>query len=108
MRTATITTTVAGIGIGPAILRRSMFGPIRGAMAGGAGDEHIFAVASYDYINPPDFMKYVGYDYGDNSYYDDDYFAIKVRGSLDNFVGSLNAPICSGPCVVADTRFLCE
>ncbi|OGC89772.1 MAG: hypothetical protein A2W25_02695 [candidate division Zixibacteria bacterium RBG_16_53_22] len=77
-------------------------------IAGGSGDEHIFAVASYDYINPPDFMKYVGYDYGDDSYYDDDYFAIKVRGSLDNFVGSLNARICSGPYVVAHTRFLVD
>ena len=77
-------------------------------IAGSSGDEHIFAVASYDYINPPDFMKYVGYDYGDDSYYDDSYFAIKVRGSLDNFVGSLNARICDGPYVVAHTRFLVD
>jgi len=77
-------------------------------VAGQSGDEHIFAVASYDYINPPDFMRYIGYDYGDESYYDSDYFAIKIRGNLSNFVTSLNARICSGPYVVAHARILVD
>lgn len=77
-------------------------------ISGRSGNEHIFAVASYDYINPPDYMRYVGYDYGDPRYYDDDYFAIEVRGSLDGFVGRLNARICEGPYAVAHTRFIVD
>jgi hypothetical protein len=77
-------------------------------VAGNSGNEHIFAVASYDYINPPDYMKYVGYDYGEDSYYDDDYFAIHVRGDLNNFVARLNARICNGPYVVAHTKFIAD
>lgn len=77
-------------------------------VAGQSGTEHIFAVASYSYMNPPDFMRYIGYDYGDGSYYDDDYFVVKVRGNLDGFVTNINARICSGPYTVAHTRFFAD
>jgi len=74
-------------------------------VSGTSGREHIFAVASYDYMNPPDFMKYVGYDYGNDSYYSDDYFVVSIRGELSNFVASINARICDGSYSVAHTKF---
>jgi len=77
-------------------------------VSGRSGKEHIFAVASYEYINPPDFMRYIGYDYGDNSYYDDDYFVISVRGDLDGFVAGINARITGGSYTVAHTRFFVD
>jgi hypothetical protein len=77
-------------------------------ISGSAGTDHIFAVASFDYLNPPDFMRYVGYDYGDGRYYDDDYFAISVRGDLDGFVTRINARICTGPYAVAHTKFFAD
>lgn len=74
-------------------------------VSGNSGREHIFAVASFDYINPPDFMKYIGYDYGSDAYYNDDYFVIKVRGELSNFVANISARITNGSYNVAHTVF---
>ena len=74
-------------------------------VTGNSGREHIFAVASFDYINPPDFMKYIGYDYGDDDYYDADYFVVKVHGELSNFVANINARISSGSYNVAHSVF---
>jgi len=77
-------------------------------VTGPSGREHIFAVASYDYLNPPDFMKYIGYDYGEDSYYNGDYFVASVRGSLDGFAAGVNARIASGPYTVAHTKFFVD
>ena len=74
-------------------------------VSGNSGREHIFAVASYEYINPPDFMKYIGFDYGDDNYYDADYFVVKIRGELGNFVANINARITSASYNVAHTVF---
>ncbi len=70
-----------------------------------SGTEHIFAVASYDYFEPPDFMMYSGYDYGESEYYVDDYFVKDVWGDLDGFVNSVNQRIVNGPYSAAYTRF---
>lgn len=70
-----------------------------------SGTEHIFAVATYDYINPPDFMMYVGYDYGDPGYYDDAYFVTYMRGDLDRFVDLVNGRVARGSYSVDHTRF---
>jgi hypothetical protein len=77
-------------------------------ISGRSGSEHIYAVASYDYMNPPDFMKYINYDYGPNQYYNDDYFVYGVRGDLDGFTDRLNARIANGPYSVAHTRFYAD
>ncbi len=83
-------------------------------VSGNSGTEHIFAVASYDYINPPDFMRYVGYDYGQDSYYDDGYFVLRARGNLSNFTADLNIRIVSGSSdyaprySVSHTRFIVD
>jgi hypothetical protein len=77
-------------------------------ISGISGREHIYAVASYDYMNPPDFMKYIDYDYGPNQYYNDDYFVYGVRGNLDDFADRLNDRIASGPYSVAHTRFYAD
>ncbi len=70
-----------------------------------SGTEHIFAVASYDYFEPPDFMMYTGYDYGEPEYYVDDYFIKDMWGDLDGFVKSVNQRIATGPYSAAYTRF---
>jgi len=73
-----------------------------------SGTEHIFAVASYDYINPPDFMQYIDYDYGNPDYYEDGYFITKKRGDTDDFVHYVNDRIVNGPYSVSHTRFYVE
>jgi len=70
-----------------------------------SGTEHIFAVASYDYFESPDFMMYAGYDYGESEYYVDDYFVKDMWGDLDGFVKSVNRRIVNGPYSAAYTRF---
>jgi hypothetical protein len=74
-------------------------------VSGGSGTEHIFAVASYEYMEPPDFMRYIGYDYGEEAYYDDGYFVNYMSGDLDGFVRYVNGRITNGPCSVAHARF---
>ncbi len=74
-------------------------------VAGSSGTEHIFAVASYDYFESPDFMMYAGYDYGESEYYVDDYFIKNMRGDLDGFVKFVNRRIVTGPYSAAYTRF---
>lgn len=77
-------------------------------VGGQSGTEHIFAVATFEYLEPPDFVRYVGYDYGDPKYYDSDYFVNYVRGDLDEFVRYLNHRFTSGPYTVAHTRFFVD
>ncbi len=77
-------------------------------VSGSSGTEQIYAVASYDYMNPPDFMKYIGYDYGNDQYYDPNYFVTRVRGNLDDFTNNIDNRIASGPYSVAHTRFLVD
>jgi hypothetical protein len=77
-------------------------------VSGQPGTEHIFAVATYEYLEPPDFVRYIGYDYGDPEYYDDAYFVNYVRGDLDEFVRYLNHRFTSGPYSVAHTRFFAD
>jgi hypothetical protein len=74
-------------------------------VSGESGTEHIFAVASYDYFESPDFMMYAGYDYGESEYYVDDYFAKNLYGDLNGFVRSVNQRMVTGPYSVAYTRF---
>lgn len=74
-------------------------------ISGSSGTEHIFAVASYEYFEPPDFMMYSGYDYGESEYYIDDYFSKNISGDLHGFVRSVNRRIVTGPHSAAYTRF---
>jgi hypothetical protein len=73
-------------------------------ISGPSGHEYIYAVASYNYIRPPDFIKYAFYDYSDwDRYYDD--FVYKQSGSRADFVASLNRRIVDGPYVQASVSF---
>jgi hypothetical protein len=74
-------------------------------VSGVSGPEHIFAVASYDYMNPPDFIRYIGYDYGADRYYDDSYFVVRFHGDLNEFVASVNGRFVSNRYSVAHARF---
>jgi hypothetical protein len=74
-------------------------------VSGNSGTDHIFAVASYSYINPPDFMRYIGYEYGDPNYYDDSYFVMTVRGDIDDFVDYTNRRLVRGPYSVSHVKF---
>ncbi|UCE66140.1 MAG: DUF4384 domain-containing protein [Candidatus Zixiibacteriota bacterium] len=70
-----------------------------------SGTDYVFAYASYDYINPPDFMRYIGYEYGDPDYYDDSYFVMAVRGDIDDFVDYVSGRLAKGPYTVTHTKF---
>ncbi|UCC78818.1 MAG: DUF4384 domain-containing protein [Candidatus Zixiibacteriota bacterium] len=70
-----------------------------------SGTNYVFAFASYDYINPPDFMRYIGYEYGDPDYYDDNYFVMTVRGDIDEFVDYVSGRLAKGPYTVTHTKF---
>ena len=70
-----------------------------------SGTDYVFAYASYDYINPPDFMRYIGYEYGDPDYYDDSYFVMTVRGDIDDFVDYVSGRLAKGPYTVTHTKF---
>ncbi len=73
-------------------------------ISGPSGHEYIYAVASYNYIRPPDFMKYAFYDYSNwDGYYDG--FIYKQSGSRADFVASLNRRIVDGPYVQASVSF---
>lgn len=74
-------------------------------VSGRSGREYIYAVASYDYINPPDFMKYIGYDYGNDDSYNEDYFVMKVRGEQEDFVEFVRHRLVGDSYSVAFTRF---
>ncbi len=74
-------------------------------VSGQSGTEHIFAVASNEYLDPPDFMRYIGYDYGDPEHYDNDYFVTYMRGDLDDFIDFVNDRIARGPYSVDHARF---
>lgn len=77
-------------------------------VSGASGTEHIFAVACYEYMEPPDFMKYVGYDYGDPEYYDNDYFINYMQGDLDGFVRNVSRRMTDGPYSVVHARFFVD
>jgi len=74
-------------------------------VTGGHGLDRIYAVASYDYINSPDFVRYIGYDYGSPDYYDDNYFVLRVSGNHDDFVRYINNRISHNSYSVAYTQF---
>jgi hypothetical protein len=65
---------------------------------GPSGREYIYAVASYNYIRPPDFLKYAFYDYGDRGNYNDE-FIYRLSGDRVEFIASLNNRIVDGPYV---------
>jgi len=73
-------------------------------VSGPRGYEYIYAVASYNYISPPDFIRYESYDYGDWNYYHSD-FVHATRGEKDRFVADLNDRIVNGPYVQASVSF---
>jgi hypothetical protein len=77
-------------------------------VSGQSGRENIYAVASYDYMNTPDFMKYIGYDYGGDQYYDQDQFITHADGDPDNFADRIDDRIASGAYSVAHTRFVVD
>ncbi len=70
-----------------------------------SGNEHIFAVASYDHISPPDFIRYINYDYGNSGDYDDNYFVLQVRGDMDDFVRRIDGRIVRNDYSVAHVSF---
>lgn len=74
-------------------------------VSGVSGNDHIFVVASYEYINPPDFMRYIGYEYGDPNYYDDSYFVMTLHGGIDQFVDYVNERVTRGPYAVDHVQF---
>jgi hypothetical protein len=74
-------------------------------VADNSGLDRIYAVASFDNINPPDFMRYVGYDYGNTQDYDNSQFIMHTYGNIDNFVDDIDARITSGNISVAYTNF---
>jgi hypothetical protein len=73
-------------------------------ITGPRGREFIHAVASYDYIEPPEFIRYEFYEYGDWDYYYDD-FIHTMHGEMADFVARLNDRIVNGPYVTASTMF---
>jgi hypothetical protein len=74
-------------------------------VSGVSGTDHVFAVASYEYLNPPDFMRYIGYEYGDPDYYNDSYFVMTLRGDIDQFVDYVNERVTRGPYAVVHAQF---
>ncbi len=73
-------------------------------ISGPRGYEYIYAIASYDYIRPPDFIRYESYDYSDWDYYNSD-FVHATRGERERFVADLNDRIVNGPYVQASVSF---
>ena len=73
-------------------------------ISGPRGTEYVYAVASYNYIRPPDFVRYAAYDYSDwDQYYDG--FVYKLSGDRASFAADLNRRIVDGPYVQAVTSF---
>jgi len=71
---------------------------------GPSGHEYIYAVASYNYIRPPDFIKYAFYDYSNwDRYYDG--FVFKQSGARADFVADLNHRLVDGPYVQSSVSF---
>ncbi|MCP4580630.1 MAG: DUF4384 domain-containing protein [candidate division Zixibacteria bacterium] len=80
------------------------FDEYRLEVSGPDGAEYIYAVASYDPIPAPDFIRYEYFDYGEwDQYYDD--FIHSVRGERAAFAMDLNSRIARGPHVSAMTMF---
>jgi len=77
-------------------------------VSGVSGTDYVFAYASYSYINPPDFMRYIGYEYGDPDYYDDSYFVMTVHGDIDDFVDYVSNRIARGPYTVTHAKFFID
>lgn len=73
-------------------------------VTGPRGKEYVYAVASYDYMESPDFIRYEFYEYGDWDYYYDD-FIHTMHGERAVFVSRLNDRIVNGPYVTASTMF---
>ncbi len=73
-------------------------------IAGPRGEEHIYAVATYKPITPPDFIRYEYFEYGNwDSYYDD--FVHSMVGERAKFATDLNWRIAQGDHASAHTMF---
>jgi hypothetical protein len=73
-------------------------------VSGPSGTEYIYAVASENYIESPDFISRASYDYGNWDGYDND-FIRTYSGDRSEFVARLNDRIAKGPYVQANTMF---
>jgi hypothetical protein len=73
-------------------------------ISGPSGSEYIYAVATYNPIDPPDFIRYENFDYGNWDYYYDD-FIHSVSGERAAFATDLNNRIANAPHVSASTMF---
>lgn len=76
-------------------------------ISGPSGQEHIYAVATYNQIEPPDFISYEYFEYGNwDSYYDD--FIHTANGEREEFVSDLNRRIAQAEHVTAHTMFFID
>jgi len=77
-------------------------------VTGPKGKEYIYAVASPYRIDPPEFMRYEYFEYGNwDSYYDD--FVHTMRGEMAVFVNDLNNRIVrNGSYISASTMFFID
>jgi hypothetical protein len=73
-------------------------------IAGPSGSEYIYAVATYNPIDPPDFIRYENFDYGNWDYYYND-FIHSMSGERADFANDLNNRIANAPHVSASTMF---
>lgn len=73
-------------------------------VTGPEGKEYIYAIASCNRIDAPDFIRYEYYEYDDWDYYYDD-FIHSMRGERAAFVTELNNRIVNGPYVTASAMF---
>lgn len=73
-------------------------------VSGPSGTEYIYAVATYNRIDAPDFIRYEYFEYGNWDYYYDD-FVHSVRGERAAFAADLNWRIARGDHVSDYTIF---
>ena len=73
-------------------------------ITGPSGSEYIYAVATRQRMEAPDFIRYEFFDYGNwDSYYDD--FIHTVHGERAAFADDLNYRIAGGPFLSVSTMF---
>ncbi len=76
-------------------------------ISGPNGQEHIYAVATYNRIEAPDFIRYEYFEYGNwDSYYDD--FIHSVNGEREKFATELNRRIAKSEYTSAHTMFFID
>jgi len=73
-------------------------------ISGPSGSEYIYAVASYNPIQAPGFIRYEFFEYDDWDYYYDD-FIHSVRGERAVFAADLSSRIAGGPHISVSTMF---